>query len=199
MPRIISPATCALALIALAAPFAASGQGVGPSSWPQSQPIIGDGFYPQGGQIASGGGQLFTFGTLSNKGANCVAGSLKNHGRPAVVATFPAEGEVVRPGLVVVRVTFDQPMSCDASFEGQSDLPNPCPGRWREATLSQDRRSFRTVCEVAPGTRYRLMLHSFHNSHGLAIPDAVTFSTSAAPPIATVREALAEDAGYAAG
>ena len=92
-------------------------------------------------------------------------------------------------------------MSCDASFDGTSDLPNPCPGRWREVTLSQDRRSFRTVCEVKAGMRYRLTLRSFRNPHGLAIPADVTFSTSGSAPVGTILEALAEDsgAGMAAG
>jgi hypothetical protein len=113
------------------------------------------------------------------------------------MATFPADGSVVRPGVVVVRVTFDQPMSCDASFDGTSDLSNPCPGRWREVTISKDRHSFRTVCEVKADARYRLTLRSFRNSHGLAIPAEVTFSTSGSAPIATIMEALAEDTGGA--
>lgn len=140
--------------------------------------------------------QLFRFPGLSNKSGNpgCMPGS-KDKGRPKVVATFPADGAVVRPGVVVVRVTFDQPMACDASFDGVSDLPNPCPGRWREVTLSGDHRSFRTVCEVGPNMRYRLTLRSFRNSHGLMAPAEATFSTSGAAPIATIRQALAEDTG----
>ncbi len=65
-------------------------------------------------------------------------------------------------------------------------------------TLSQDRRSFRTVCEVRPNTRYTLTLRSFRNTRGLAIPEDVTFSTSGSAPIATVKQALAEDVGGAA-
>ncbi len=144
--------------------------------------------------------QMFVFPGLSNKSgalgdSGCTGGPAKNKSRPRVVATFPADGSVVRPGVVVVRVTFDQPMACDASFDGTSDLPNPCPGRWREVTISQDRRSFRTVCEVKADARYRLTLHSFRNSRGLAIPAEATFSTSGAAPIATIQQALAEDTG----
>jgi hypothetical protein len=113
-----------------------------------------------------------------------------------VVSAFPAKGAVVRPGLVVVRVTFDRPMSCDASFGGSSDLPNPCPGRWREVTISADRRSFRTVCEVKADMRYRLPVRSFRSVHdALATPYDLTFSTSGTAPVATIREALAEDVG----
>lgn len=142
--------------------------------------------------------QLFGFSSLSNKSgslgdAGCLARSATSRRRPQVIATFPAQGAVVRPGVVVVRVTFDQPMACDASFEGLSDLPNPCPGRWREVTISRDQRSFRTVCEVKANTRYRLTLRSFHNGHGMAVAAEVTFSTSGAAPIATIQQALAED------
>jgi hypothetical protein len=152
--------------------------------------------YPPQGVVASNqvAGPLFRFGPLSNKSSFC--GSPASRRPPKVVATFPADGAVVQPGILVVRVTFDGPMSCDASFEGHSDLPNPCPGRWREATLSQDRRSFRTVCEVKANTRYRLTLHSFRNGRGLATPAYVTFSTSGSAPIGTIQQALAEDPAF---
>ena len=197
--RIIRLATCVLALAALTAANAASGQPAQNGQTPgQANGGIAD-QYPQSGipSEISLGNALWRFPGLSNKALiGCVSAPPEGvKGRPRVVATFPARGAVVRPGLVVVRVTFDQPMSCDASFDGTSDLPNPCPGRWREATLSQDRRSFRTVCEVRSGARYRLTLRSFRNTHGLAIPLDVIVSTSGAASVATVREALAEDIG----
>jgi hypothetical protein len=198
--RVTTVVVSAFALAALTS-AAASGQQlapVGPYTDSNPPPFPRQNFY---GAPWADAPQLFGFSTLSNKSAGnlgCMAGSMKARARPKVVATFPAEGAVVRPGLVVVRVTFDQPMACDASFDGSSDLPNPCPGRWREVTISQDRHSFRTVCEVKAGTRYRLTLRSFRNSHGLTIPTDVTFSTSGAAPIATIQQALAEDAGAGA-
>jgi hypothetical protein len=157
-------------------------------------------------QAAMNAPQLFRFSSLSNKGCNAGYSSRGPgeyssrsgpvSGRPQVVDVFPARGAVVRPGLVVVRVTFDRPMSCDASFGGASDLPNPCPGRWREVTISADRRSFRTVCEVKADARYRLLLRSFRSVHdSIMAPYDVTFSTSGAAPIATIQQALAEDVG----
>jgi len=205
MPSIrVILAVSAFALAGLAAASALAQTSLNRGPWTDSNP----GPYPPGpngyynqNQSATDAPQLFGFAGLSNKSAGrlgCMAGSTKTRSRPRVVATFPAKGAVVRPGVVVVRVTFDQPMACDASFDGVSDLPNPCPGRWREVTLSQDRRSFRTVCEVKAGARYRMTLRSFRNSHGLAIPAEVTFSTSGSAPIATVLEALAEDTGVSA-
>jgi hypothetical protein len=200
MARAPTTSLIALALAALTATVA-SGQ---PAQYNQmnNEPQINQNWNPYLSQneAAQSAPQLFTFPGLSNKstsvgGPGCMAGSEKNKSRPKVVATFPADGAVVRPGLLVVRVTFDQPMACDASFDGASNLPNPCPGRWREVTMSQDRRSFRTVCEVKADMRYRLTLRSFRNSHGLTIPAEVTFSTSGAAPVATILQALAEDPG----
>ena len=55
--------------------------------------------------------------------------------RPRVVSTYPARGAVVRPGLVVMRVTFDQPMACSGRLAGLGPWVNPCP------TGKQDRKS----------------------------------------------------------
>ena len=191
--RIASLAIAAFALTALAPPGA-----FGQSPYDQSAgaAIARALTFDQQAAASGDAPQLFVFPGLTNKSTHsCGATSATSKSRPKVVATFPADGAVVRPGVVVVRVTFDQPMSCDASFDGASDLPNPCPGRWREVTLSQDRRSFRTVCEVKAGVRYRLTVHDFHNSRGMAVPAEVTFSASGSAPIGTIQQALAEDPG----
>jgi hypothetical protein len=203
--RITTLAVSAVALVALTAagpanqPNQAGPQTnqVGPWTDANPPPSSGD---PYAFARAMNAPQLFGFAGLSNKSGglgepDCTGRSAETKSRPKVVATFPASGSVVRPGVVVVRVTFDQPMACDASFAGESDLPNPCGSRWREVTISEDRRSFRAVCEVKANTRYRLTLHNFRNSHGLAIPAEVTFATSGSAPIANIQQALAEDVG----
>ena len=121
--------------------------------------------------------------------------------RPKVVSTFPEKNAVVRPGLLVVRVTFNQPMACDGAFTGAPPLQNPCPGFSREMLLSYDRRTVRTVCVVEPNAQYGLWLnqsptdHSFLGLGGLpSEAHRLTFSTSAAPAVSTVCDALAEDA-----
>src|SRR5215469_3331262 len=177
-PRIASLAVSAFALAALTgagapAPTASATYNQPDASIPGN--TLNTDPWRTANEAAMNAPQLFVFPGQSNKSGSlgepgCAAVSQKSKSRPRVVATFPADGAVVRPGVVVVRVTYDQPMACDASFDGTSDLPNPCPGRWREVTLSQDRRSFRTVCEVKADTRYRLTLRRFSNSHGLAVP-----------------------------
>ncbi|WP_372781084.1 hypothetical protein [Phenylobacterium sp.] len=120
--------------------------------------------------------------------------------RPKVVSSFPAKGSVVRPGLLVVRVTFNQPMACDGAFTAAPPLENPCPGAARQMLLSYDRRTVRTVCVVEPNVQYGMWIsqdpaaQSFLGLAGLpSEAHRITFSTSAEPPATSVCEALVQD------
>jgi hypothetical protein len=120
--------------------------------------------------------------------------------RPKVVSTFPAKGSVVRPGLLVVRVTFNQPMACDGLLTAAPPLENPCPGTPQEMLLSYDRKTVRTVCLLAPGADYAVWLsqdptaHSFMGLAGLPSESyRLNFSTSAGPAVTSVCEAMSAD------
>jgi hypothetical protein len=120
--------------------------------------------------------------------------------RPKVVSSYPAKGDVVRPGLLVVRVTFDQPMTCDGFFLRDAARQSPCPVTSQEMLLSYDRRTVRTVCVVQPNTEYGLSLSedpnakSFVGLSGLpSMPYRVDFATSEGPVVVTVCDALAQD------
>lgn len=121
--------------------------------------------------------------------------------RPRVVSSYPAKGATVRPGLLVVRLTFNLPMACDGTFTRAPPLHEPCPGSPRQMLLSYDRRTVRTVCIVEAATRYGLQISedptgaSFMGLSGLpSFPYRLDFSTSAEPAVTTVCAALAEDA-----
>ena len=43
---------------------------------------------------------------------------------PKVVSSFPAKGAVVRPGIVILRVTFDKPMACPGLLDTHAPLPD---------------------------------------------------------------------------
>lgn len=126
--------------------------------------------------------------------------------RPKVVSAFPARGAEVRPGLLVVRVTFDQPIACAGRFDADPPLTDPCPGHPREMLLSYDRRTVRTLCMVEPGAQYGFSLGQDPNAEtflalagGLpAQPAKLAFTTSAGPAITNVCEALAQDPETAA-
>jgi hypothetical protein len=120
--------------------------------------------------------------------------------RPRVVSSYPARGAVVRPGLLIVRVTFDQPMACDGLFLRDPPRLNPCPGSPQQMLLSYDRRTVRIACVVQPSAEYGLALSqdpdakSFIGLSGLpSMPYRFDFATSAGPLVATVCDALSED------
>lgn len=121
--------------------------------------------------------------------------------RPKVVSSYPAKGAQVRPGLLIVRVTFDQPMACAGGFAAAAPLINPCPGQSREMLLSYDRRTVRTVCVVEAGAQYGLWMsrdlteRSFIGLTGLpALPYRLAFTTSTEAPVTKVCDALVADA-----
>jgi hypothetical protein len=122
---------------------------------------------------------------------------------PRVVSTFPAKDAVVRPGILVVRVTFDQPMACAGMFKDDPPLSDPCPGFSHQLLLSYDRMTVRTACVVEAGRRYGALIgrgdgeddtRPFISLTGAkAHQYEFRFSTSAAAPVTTVCEALSED------
>ena len=121
--------------------------------------------------------------------------------RPRVVSSFPAKGGVVRPGLLVVRVTFDQPMACSGVFTAAPPLPNPCPGITRDMLLSLDRKTIRTLCLVEPDSQYGLWVtqdpttHSFMGLAGLpSEPYRLNFATSSDAAVTSICDAMVEDA-----
>lgn len=120
--------------------------------------------------------------------------------RPRVVSTFPAKGSVVRPGLLVLRVTFNEAMACDGLLTAAPPLENPCPGAVQEMLLSYDRKTVRTVCLVAPNAQYGVWLsqdptaHSFVGLTGLPSESyRLNFSTSGGPAVRSVCEAMSAD------
>lgn len=125
---------------------------------------------------------------------------------PRIVGTFPANGAVVRPGVLVLRVTFDQPMSCKGFFAAAAQARSPCPLDTQHWVLSFDRRTIRTVCHTDLDSHYGLRLSdrsldgtsrmTFVSLSGKRLaPYVLSFDTSSEPPINTAGDSLAEDIG----
>jgi hypothetical protein len=104
----------------------------------------------------------------------------------------------VRPGLLVVRLSFDLPMACQGSLGTGFMTPNPCASeglqRW---SLSYDRLNLRVLCRVKARAHYELWVNhdtpeDFRGLGGRR-PTAteLTFDTSDEAPVATVEEAVA--------
>lgn len=121
---------------------------------------------------------------------------------PQVVSSFPAKGQVVRPGLLVFRVTFDRPMTCSGFLAAFGDVPNPCPAKAQRFVMTFDRKTVRTLCITQPATSYAVSLgDDFHHFLSLDAARAqqgiIRFQTSDGPPVASIPEALAQDVGAA--
>jgi hypothetical protein len=113
---------------------------------------------------------------------------------PQLVSSFPANRSVVRPGLLVVRLTFDRPMTCDGLLDGHLTFLDPCPQPLSDPMISRDRRTFLTLCRVDGGKRYGLWLHLFRSLAGRpAKPSELVFDTERTSRIGSVEEAIAQD------
>ncbi len=118
---------------------------------------------------------------------------------PRIVSTYPANGAEVRPGVLVLRVTFDQRMTCDGRFAEVSGLRHPCPGSRQETVLSYDRKTMRMVCRVVPFASYGVRIghppdRLFRSLAGQPVtPYVLTFRAIAAPAVQNVSESLGED------
>lgn len=113
---------------------------------------------------------------------------------PKLVSTFPAKGAKVRPGVLVLRLTFDRPMTCAGVLDSEGYRPNPCPAPLIEPMISHDRRTFLTVCMTEANYRYGMRLRRFESLAGRpAPPSTLEFETSLARPTRTVEQALAQD------
>jgi hypothetical protein len=118
---------------------------------------------------------------------------------PKIVSSFPAPGAVVRPGLLVLRVTFDLPMSCGGMFLADAPLRDPCPRQAQDLILSYDRRTIQTVCQLDRNTRYGVRMNRGPGLRFVSLagwpsdPYELTFSSSSDGEITSLEDALAED------
>ena len=108
---------------------------------------------------------------------------------PRVVRTMPAPGSTVRPGALVLSVSFDQPMSCAANL-GNSPFPLPCPGGAGVVIMTPDRRTLTTVCQVEAGASYSMPLADFTSAGGVkSVRYDLAFTTSTDAPVTDAGEA----------
>ena len=120
---------------------------------------------------------------------DCEYDTPRNDPPPKVVRTMPAPGSVVRPGSMVLSVTFDQPMACKANLSN-SPFPLPCPGGAGVVIMTPDRRTLTTVCQVEAGASYSMPLVDFVSSSGVkSARYDLAFTTSTDAPITDAGQA----------
>jgi hypothetical protein len=113
---------------------------------------------------------------------------------PAVISTYPAAGAVVTPGVVVLKITFDQKMTPGAfRFDRSEDRYPSCLARPR---LLPDEKTFVLLCTVGPDSKFAMQLNGpgdggFANlADQRATPMVLRFSTKDGLSLASMKEAL---------
>ena len=130
---------------------------------------------------------------------------------PVVESTYPTDGAVVRPGVLIVRITFNVAMSCNGIFLKRPPMDRPCGDPQVQVfMLSYDRKTIRMKCNVSPNRRYGFRMNTdgsydqmrldivpkvnFISLAGSPLrPFEVTFTTSSGPKLTSVEAAEAED------
>lgn len=119
--------------------------------------------------------------------------------KPKVVSTWPAAGQTIAPGVLVLKVQFDQQMTprdfaygLGAGSDALECLKTP--------RLLNDNKTFVLLCTTLPGKTYVITLNNdpkgvapagFSNlAENRAEPSALTFTTSAGEPVTKLREAI---------
>jgi hypothetical protein len=105
---------------------------------------------------------------------------------PKLVKSFPAAGQAIAPGILVLSVTFDQPM-LNTGFDLTSGSDAEALACLKTPRLLDDKKTFVLLCTAEPGKTYKLALNAapqggFQNeSEHRAEPTSVGFTTTTNP------------------
>lgn len=119
--------------------------------------------------------------------------------KPKVTATWPAEGQAVAPGVLVLKVVFDQQMTprdfaygLGAGADALQCLKTP--------RLLNDAKTFVLLCTTLPGKSYTVTLNNdpssvsqagFSNlAENRATPSQLSFTTATGEPVTKLRDAI---------
>ena len=114
---------------------------------------------------------------------------------PMVTGTFPASGAAIAPGVLVLKVTFDQHMDPDAwrYAKGGADYPD-CLAKPR---LLADGKTFVLLCTTRAEKTYAVRFNEADQEvgftgvgHRAALPFELTFSTVKGRPVSSLPDAL---------
>ncbi len=113
---------------------------------------------------------------------------------PAVVSTYPAAGDAVKPGALILKITFDQRMSpSDWKFDRADDRYPSCLARPR---LLSDERTFVLLCTVGGAGKFAIQINGpgeggFRNqANQRATPLLLQFTTLDGASLSTIKEAM---------
>lgn len=102
---------------------------------------------------------------------------------PKIVTSFPAAGQVIAPGALVMWISFDQKMDA-AGFAFSAAAGGRMPNCLKTPRLLNDEKTFVLLCTTAPGQSYGVAFNAtpkegFRNVAGsTAAPAQLAFSTN---------------------
>lgn len=114
---------------------------------------------------------------------------------PKLVSSYPAQDQVVAPGVLVLKVAFDQQMSPTAWNYAPAEGAEPMDCV-KTPRLLADRKTFVLLCRVQANRTYGVTLNAervggFANlGDNPAQTATLTFKVSAEAPVTTLRRAM---------
>jgi len=119
--------------------------------------------------------------------------------KPKVVTTWPAAGQAIAPGVLVLKVVFDQQMT-PRDFAYGLDIGPGGLDCLKTPRLLNDNKTFVLLCTTLPGKTYSISLNSgpvgpgkaaFSNlAENRAEPSELTFTTGTGEPVTKLRDAI---------
>jgi hypothetical protein len=114
---------------------------------------------------------------------------------PKVVSTFPEDGKSIAPGVLILKVTFDQKMQPEGWDFGKG--PDAYPDCLARPRLEPDQKTFVLLCTVGPKSRFSITLNSATAQGGFeneaaqkATPTTINFTTDDQKSLATIADAM---------
>ena len=109
---------------------------------------------------------------------------------PRLTASYPAAGQAVAPGVLVLSVTFDQPMAPE-SFGFSPQAGGEAPQCLATPRLLDGGKTFILLCRTWPGKTYTVALSGFVTVSGARLePGTLAFTTTVGDPVRTVADAI---------
>jgi hypothetical protein len=115
---------------------------------------------------------------------------------PKVASSYPAEGQAIAPGVLILKVTFDQKMTAKgwnyAAAPDSADKPD-CVATPR---LLKDDKTFVLLCRVVSGKTYKVALNAdgpnrFANqAEKPALTHVLSFQVVKGEPVTTIPRAM---------
>lgn len=114
---------------------------------------------------------------------------------PKVTATWPAAGETVAPGILVLKVSFDQKM-LPGGWNYAAAAGGEKPECVRAPRLLNDRKTFVLLCSTKPGKGYAVAFNAVreggfaNEAENPALTAELAFATSKDPSVYTLKSAM---------